>query len=191
MGSEDGADTEPEAPVPASFEGDPLVEIARLREELTKLKAQLRLKDQMIQQLQNKLSSVLVTGAAQAAAGGSDKKGGKQPQFSVEVLQRLRHAKRSPLHERETELSHRERLVMEVLTTEQSYMTGLEVLCQVYLNGLTQAAKNDQALKQEIAAIFGNIEQLRMVNEAFLRDLEEARPPAPLPSSPSHLCCSG
>lgn len=102
------------------------------------------------------------------------KKKGKQQAFTLETLKLLRHNKRVGMLDRHEEFGHREKLVYEVLTTEQTYVTGLEILCQIYLNKLLETAKESggKLSEQDVTSIFGNIENLRIINQNLLKDLE-------------------
>jgi len=72
---------------------------------------------------------------------------------------------------------HRANLLGELLETERTYVSGMQVLRDFFLTPLKQAAKDkktcilDEAKTKEI---FSNLEQIIMINETFLKGLESA-----------------
>jgi hypothetical protein len=71
-------------------------------------------------------------------------------------------------------------VMTELLTTERSYVQRLRVLKNDYADPLRQFARSkDTAIVPlyEAKTLFGNIDQLLPVNEAFLADLEKMASP--------------
>eukprot|EP01128_Nolandella_sp_AFSM9_P006703 TRINITY_DN350_c0_g3_i1.p1 TRINITY_DN350_c0_g3~~TRINITY_DN350_c0_g3_i1.p1 ORF type:complete len:1270 (+),score=401.91 TRINITY_DN350_c0_g3_i1:33-3842(+) len=151
-----------------------LEQIRELKGENQKLKSQIRQKDAVISSLQQKLGMLMAANEPDAHPSKKGKKG-KEQVFKLETLKLLRHNKRVAMMDQEESFGHRERLVLEVMTTEQSYVTGLEILCQIYLNKFLEAAKDSggKINEEDVKTIFGNIETLRIINQNLLKDLEE------------------
>jgi len=73
---------------------------------------------------------------------------------------------------RKTDLTHREKVVVEIFTSEQTYVNGLLILVNVYLKTLL-AAKDTKVPPEDISKIFGNVEQLLIANTKLLEDIEQ------------------
>jgi hypothetical protein len=68
-------------------------------------------------------------------------------------------------------LSKRERIALEILETEKSYVEHLKTLCDVYISPLQEAAKNSESKilsQEEINSIFSNLFTLCALNRMFL-----------------------
>eukprot|EP01130_Rhizamoeba_saxonica_P018866 TRINITY_DN9597_c0_g1_i1.p1 TRINITY_DN9597_c0_g1~~TRINITY_DN9597_c0_g1_i1.p1 ORF type:complete len:1096 (-),score=267.22 TRINITY_DN9597_c0_g1_i1:18-3044(-) len=71
------------------------------------------------------------------------------------------------------DLSQRDRLVIEILTTEQSFNTGLTILIKNFLEPLTgYAAENDKLDETDIRGFFSNLELLKILSDEFCKALE-------------------
>lgn len=68
-------------------------------------------------------------------------------------------------------LKHREKIVLEVLSTEQTYFQGLNILITEYLEPLRKDEKN--ATEAEIQEIFGNVQDIRVLTREVLDHIEE------------------
>jgi protein ECT2 len=79
-----------------------------------------------------------------------------------------------------TESSALTDVLSEFVTTERSYVKRLRILKNDYADPLRQFAKNKSTAilpAYEAKVLFGNIDQLLLVNEAFLTDLERMAAP--------------
>lgn len=82
---------------------------------------------------------------------------------------------------REKALRHRERILEEIITTEQSYVANLHVLMKVYLHPLRMVANVPRGAifsHDDLDAIFLNIELITKVNDQFLAELLSGVSPA-------------
>ena len=82
---------------------------------------------------------------------------------------------------REKAARHRERILDEIITTEQTYVAALQTLMKVYLDPLRAVAdlpagKGQIFTHDDLDAIFLNIEVITKVNTKFLAELQSGAP---------------
>jgi hypothetical protein len=72
-------------------------------------------------------------------------------------------------------LKRRNRVAMEIIDTEVSYVKHLEICLELYYNPLAQRAKADDPLipPSDLSLMFGNLLVIVNINREFLKDLEQ------------------
>lgn len=85
--------------------------------------------------------------------------------------------------QREKKARHREKILEEIIATEQSYVESLQCCLKVYLHPLRMVADVPRGAifsHDDLDAIFLNIEVIAKVNEKFLSELQATSPAAAL-----------
>eukprot|EP01117_Protostelium_nocturnum_P002384 TRINITY_DN1305_c0_g1_i9.p1 TRINITY_DN1305_c0_g1~~TRINITY_DN1305_c0_g1_i9.p1 ORF type:complete len:491 (-),score=100.28 TRINITY_DN1305_c0_g1_i9:1423-2895(-) len=93
-----------------------------------------------------------------------------KPPEARQTLQKTQTSPNLPTEKKLTELEYRQKIIQEILDTENAYVKHLNVLIEKYMKPLKEEGK---FAKEPISDVFANVEDIYNINSIFLSRLKE------------------